>query len=118
MTRSDRVATLEEAKAEFQKSWDAWKAWAKLKRSIMAINRRTLTTGPLQLDLSTPVRRYTPQVGETPGVAIHRGSCFSGEEPFVSARRSTRWQQAQTSLGPKPTSMISGLEPLDGAPAV
>ena len=25
-----RVATLEEAKAEFQKSWDAWKAWAKM----------------------------------------------------------------------------------------
>jgi hypothetical protein len=24
------VATLEEAKAQFQKSWDAWKAWAKL----------------------------------------------------------------------------------------
>src|SRR6185312_2065560 len=32
MTRSDRVATLEEAKAQFQKSWDAWKAWAKRKR--------------------------------------------------------------------------------------
>jgi hypothetical protein len=30
MTRSDRVATLEEAKAQFQNSWDAWKAWAKL----------------------------------------------------------------------------------------
>ncbi len=30
LTRSDRVATLEEAKAQFQKSWDAWKAWAKL----------------------------------------------------------------------------------------
>ena len=30
MTRSDRVATLEEAKAQFQKSWDAWKAWAKM----------------------------------------------------------------------------------------
>src|SRR4029077_6616383 len=30
MTRSDRVATLEEAKTQFQKSWDAWKAWAKL----------------------------------------------------------------------------------------
>ena len=30
MTRSDRVATLDEAKAQFQKSWDAWKAWAKL----------------------------------------------------------------------------------------
>ena len=29
MTRSDRVATPEEAKAQFQKSWDAWKAWAK-----------------------------------------------------------------------------------------
>jgi hypothetical protein len=24
------VAILEEAKAQFQKSWDAWKAWAKL----------------------------------------------------------------------------------------
>ena len=30
MTRSDRVATLEEAKAQFQKSWDAWKAWSRL----------------------------------------------------------------------------------------
>jgi hypothetical protein len=30
MTRSDRVATLEEAKAQFQKSWDERKAWAKL----------------------------------------------------------------------------------------
>jgi hypothetical protein len=24
------AATLEEAKAQFQRSWDAWKAWAKL----------------------------------------------------------------------------------------
>ena len=31
MTHSDRVATLEEAKAQFQKSWDAWNAWAMLK---------------------------------------------------------------------------------------
>jgi len=31
MTRSNRVATLEEAKAQFQKSWDDWKAWTKLK---------------------------------------------------------------------------------------
>ena len=30
MTRSDRVTALEEAKAQFQKSWDAWKAWAML----------------------------------------------------------------------------------------
>jgi hypothetical protein len=30
MTRADRVATLEEAKVQFQKSWDAWKAWVKL----------------------------------------------------------------------------------------
>ena len=29
MTRSDRVASLEEAKARCRKSWDAWKAWAK-----------------------------------------------------------------------------------------
>jgi hypothetical protein len=26
MTQSDRVAALEDAKAQFQKSWDAWKA--------------------------------------------------------------------------------------------
>ena len=32
MTRSDKVATLEEAKAQFQKSWDAWKAWASWRR--------------------------------------------------------------------------------------
>jgi hypothetical protein len=30
MTRSDRVATLEEAKAQFQKSWECLGAWAKL----------------------------------------------------------------------------------------
>jgi hypothetical protein len=30
MARSNKVATLEEAKAQFQKFWDAWKAWAKL----------------------------------------------------------------------------------------
>jgi hypothetical protein len=34
MTRSDRVATLEEAKAQFQKSWDGWKAWAKLEETV------------------------------------------------------------------------------------
>src|SRR5207342_1967563 len=34
MTRSDRVATLEEAKAQFQKSWDAWKAWAKMEEVV------------------------------------------------------------------------------------
>ena len=33
MTRSDRVATLEEAKAQFQKSWDAWKALSKLEEA-------------------------------------------------------------------------------------
>jgi hypothetical protein len=30
VTRADRVATLDDAKAQFQKGWDAWKAWAKL----------------------------------------------------------------------------------------
>jgi hypothetical protein len=33
MTRSDRAATLEEAKAQFQKSWDEWKAWAKMEEA-------------------------------------------------------------------------------------
>jgi len=27
------TANLEEAKAQFQKSWDAWKAWAKLEEA-------------------------------------------------------------------------------------
>jgi len=30
MKRSDRVASLEEAKNQLQTSWDAWKAWANL----------------------------------------------------------------------------------------
>jgi hypothetical protein len=34
MTRSDKVATLEDAKTQFQKSWDAWKAWAKMEESV------------------------------------------------------------------------------------
>ena len=40
MTRSDRVATLEEAKAQFQKSWDAWKAWAKLEERVTRLEQR------------------------------------------------------------------------------
>jgi hypothetical protein len=31
MARSGKLATLEEAKAQLQKSWDAWKAWTGLK---------------------------------------------------------------------------------------
>jgi len=27
------VATLEEAKVQFQKSWEAWKAWAKMEEA-------------------------------------------------------------------------------------
>ena len=30
LTLYDRVATLEEAKAQLRKSWGAWKVWAKL----------------------------------------------------------------------------------------
>jgi hypothetical protein len=30
MRTSKQVATLDEAKAEFQASWKQWKAWAKL----------------------------------------------------------------------------------------
>jgi hypothetical protein len=33
MTRSNRVASFGEAKAQFQKSWEAWKAWAKLEEA-------------------------------------------------------------------------------------
>jgi hypothetical protein len=41
MTRSDRVATLEEAKAQFQKSWDAWKAWAMHGRGAIDLRCRS-----------------------------------------------------------------------------
>ena len=34
MALSDRVATLEEAKAQFRKRWDVWKVWAKLEEVI------------------------------------------------------------------------------------
>jgi hypothetical protein len=37
MTRADRVATLEDAKARFQKSWDAGKALAKLEEVTLAL---------------------------------------------------------------------------------
>jgi hypothetical protein len=30
MKRSDRVASLEEAKTRFKTSWEEWKAWAEL----------------------------------------------------------------------------------------
>jgi hypothetical protein len=41
MTRSDRAATLEEAKAQFQKSWDEWKAWAKMEEgTVMRLEQR------------------------------------------------------------------------------
>jgi hypothetical protein len=33
MKRSDRVASLEEAKAQLKKSWEGWKTWAELEES-------------------------------------------------------------------------------------
>ena len=42
MTRSDRVATLEEAKAQFQ---DAWKAWAKLEGQNSVAGYDAFTAG-------------------------------------------------------------------------
>jgi hypothetical protein len=38
MTRSGRVATLDEAKAQFQKSWDEWKrgpTWRRCRRGLV-----------------------------------------------------------------------------------
>jgi hypothetical protein len=36
MKRSDRVASLEEAKDQFKTRWEAWKAWANLKERDQA----------------------------------------------------------------------------------
>ena len=44
MTRSGRVATLEEAKAQFKKSWDAWRrgrSWRKLRGLSNAASLRS-----------------------------------------------------------------------------
>ena len=35
MARSDRVASLEDAKARFQKNWNAWKAMGKVGRDAV-----------------------------------------------------------------------------------
>jgi hypothetical protein len=42
------VATVEEAKAQFQKSWDAWKAWAKLEERnwMMRLEQRGTVAFP------------------------------------------------------------------------
>jgi hypothetical protein len=54
MTRSDRAATLEEAKAQFQKSWDEWKARAKWRRrsdpALAARRRRHCVHGSGAMD--------------------------------------------------------------------
>ena len=55
MTRSDRAATLEEAKAQFQKSWDAWKEWAKLPLDALPrFGGAILKNFPLQPHASPP----------------------------------------------------------------
>jgi hypothetical protein len=41
MTRSNRVATLEEANAQFQRSWDACKAWAELDEVPVVVGYQT-----------------------------------------------------------------------------
>ena len=42
MMRSGRVSAFEEAKAQFQRSWEAWKAWAKLEEAPLRHAGRTL----------------------------------------------------------------------------
>ena len=39
MTRSDRVSTLEEAKAQFETAWRQWLAWAKLRDDTQFLRR-------------------------------------------------------------------------------
>jgi hypothetical protein len=36
MMRSGRVSTLGSAKAQFQESWEEWKAWAKLEEVALS----------------------------------------------------------------------------------
>jgi hypothetical protein len=58
MTRSDRVATLAEAKAQFLKSWDAWKAWAKLEEVPLQMTAQPLspTIGQIEFELEKAER--------------------------------------------------------------
>jgi hypothetical protein len=62
MTRSDRVATLEEAKAQFQKSWDAWKAWARMEEQPGASVTRTSREAAVIDDNPEPLPEDVPQL--------------------------------------------------------
>jgi hypothetical protein len=59
VTRADRVATLDDAKAQFQKGWDAWKAWAKLEEE--PYNQEIQNTGNmLGIGVFQPSRMLAP----------------------------------------------------------
>jgi hypothetical protein len=70
MTRSDRAATLEEAKAQFQKSWDEWKAWAKL------VEMPSRVLDPASRDLRYDLLVKTPD--DTPSTVQLSGGSASG----------------------------------------
>jgi hypothetical protein len=65
------VATLEEAKAQFQKSWDAWKAWAKLER-CRANRDRVTAFQPLGASPRFPPSNFSP---DRSGIAIDVKPC-------------------------------------------
>ena len=68
MTRSDRVASLEEAKAQFQKSWDAWKAWAKLEEVPGEIVIEWITFQPSLVPRPASPRGFSLLPDQTGGV--------------------------------------------------
>jgi hypothetical protein len=75
MTRSDRVATLEEAKAQFQKSWDAWKAWTKLEE------KRCLEALPVR-----PEQRAENRQGESQQLQKDQVAFYKAERHRLSGR--------------------------------
>jgi hypothetical protein len=86
MTRSDRVPTLEEAKEQFQKSWDAWKAWAKLEEVsetktviLLSLTSSSGSSSPCQLSFQSQSLRVfssfiaaTSHLGQPPRLSRWR----------------------------------------------
>ena len=73
MTRSDRVATLEEAKVQLRKSWDAWKVWAKLEEvdelRRWAVRRYTCADGSFEWYVLSHTRRRASKIFPTRAAA-------------------------------------------------
>jgi hypothetical protein len=77
MTRSDPVATLEDAKGQFQKSWDAWMEWTKLEEMLEALPVR-------------PEQRAENRQGESQQLQKDQVAFYKAERHRLSGRSKSK----------------------------